>query len=172
MRGFLIFFKKHSLFKNLVIDCRKNRKKRGVMSTDIENVAEYLPNVVHEMVNIAGFSDVEKIIKRFGGSRFRFSDGIHYFPKLKELIGKESAIKLRTHFQSEEIYIPRCDVALRVLRNQRLKADFDYLTQREGKSGRMSMLEICHKYKISDRQAWDIVYSLQREPKAQQTTLF
>ncbi|MFS7554038.1 Mor transcription activator family protein, partial [Pasteurella multocida] len=84
--------------------------------------------------------------------------------KLKELIGKESAIKLRTHFQSEEIYIPRCDVALRVLRNQRLKADFDYLTQREGKSGRMSMLEICHKYKISDRQAWDIVYSLQREP--------
>uniref|UniRef100_UPI00403D75DB Mor transcription activator family protein n=1 Tax=Pasteurella multocida TaxID=747 RepID=UPI00403D75DB len=142
------------------------------MSTDIENVAEYLPDVVHEMVNIAGFSDVEKIIKRFGGSRFRFSDGIHYFPKLKELIGKESAIKLRTHFQSEEIYIPRCDVALRVLRNQRLKADFDYLTQREGKSGRMSMLEICYKYKISDRQAWDIVYSLQREPKAQQTTLF
>ena len=83
-----------------------------------------------------------------------------YFPRLKKaLIGQESAVKLRHYFQAEEVYIPRCEVALRSLRNERLKADFDHITQTEKKSGRTAMLELCPKYKLCDRQAWEIIYA-------------
>lgn len=142
------------------------------MSTKFENVAQYLPSVVHEMVSIAGFPDVEKIIKRFGGTRFRFTDGTHYFPKLRDLIGKDNSIKLREYFCSEEVYIPRCDVALRVLRNQHLKADFDYLTLKEKRSAKMALLDICYKYQISERQAREIIASFNQTNTEIQQALF
>ena len=141
------------------------------MQSRFERVAGYLPEIVLEMVELVGFGDVEKIIHRFGGTTFRFTDGAVYFPRLKELIGLESAVKLRHYFQAEEVYIPRCEVALRLLRNERLKADFDYITQTEKKSGRTAMLELCPKYRLSDRQAWEIIRAHPR-PSYQQTPLF
>ena len=147
------------------------------MQSKFESVADYLPEIVLEMVELVGFIDVEKIINQFGGTTFRFTDGAVYFPKLKELIGLESAAKLRHYFQAEEVYIPRCETALRLLRNERLKADFDYITQTEKKSGRTAMQELCPKYRLSDRQAWEIVRALQRlsyqqKLSYQQTPLF
>lgn len=134
---------------------------------ELSDVSGYLPDVVHQMIDVVGFRAVEKVIRTFGGTTFCFTDGVHYFPKLIELIGRESAVKLRHYFRSEQVYIPRCEVALRTLRNQRLKAEFDYLTQEQHKSGRMAMLEICPKYQLSDRQAWEIVYRFNREAQAQ-----
>ncbi|HDR1020968.1 TPA: mor transcription activator family protein [Pasteurella multocida] len=140
--------------------------------SEFREVSEYLPDVVHQMINAVGFHDVEKIINKFGGTSFRFSDGEHYFPKLIEVIGEKSAVTLREYFCAEIVYIPRCIVALRMLRNQQLKADFDYLTSEEKKSGRLAMLEICPKYKISNRQAWEIINSFRRENKIKQHALF
>ncbi|HDR1196571.1 mor transcription activator family protein [Pasteurella multocida] len=139
---------------------------------DLKNVAKHLPDVVHEMINIAGFHNTEKIIKRFGGARFRFTDGAHYFPRLSGLIGEQDAIKLRQHFSSEEVYIPRCDVALRILRNQNLKADFDYLTLKEEKSDKIALLDICYKYQLSERQVREIIASFRRENTSRQESLF
>ena len=142
------------------------------MQSKFESVAEYLPEIVLEMVELVGFVEVEKIIHQFGGTTFRFTDGAVYFPKLKALIGVESAVKLREYFCAEEVYIPRCEVALRLLRNERLKAHFDFITQNEKKSGRTAMLELCPKYCISDRQAWEIVRNHQSMPQYEQATLF
>lgn len=141
------------------------------MQSKFESIAEYLPEIVLEMVELIGFVDVEKIINQFGGATFRFTDGSVYFPKLKELIGLESAVKLRHYFKSEEVYIPRCEVALRLLRNERLKADFDYITQGQKKSKRTAMLEICQKYNVSDRWVKEIVRAHQAQ-KYQQVPLF
>ncbi|VEH67120.1 Uncharacterised protein [Rodentibacter pneumotropicus] len=38
-------------------------------------------------------------------------------------------MKLREVFRGEWLYIPRCQTALRVLRNYHFKADYDHLTQ-------------------------------------------
>ncbi|MEE6045282.1 mor transcription activator family protein, partial [Avibacterium paragallinarum] len=116
-----------------------------------EDVADCLPPVVLEMVDLVGFDVTEKIIRHFGGVCFLFSDGAMYFPKLKSLVGLEHATALRQYFKSEEVYIPRCEVALRTLRNIRLVNDFLIKTQVEGKSGRAAMLELCPKYALSDR---------------------
>ncbi|MEE6030349.1 Mor transcription activator family protein [Avibacterium paragallinarum] len=139
----------------------------------LEDVADCLPPVVLEMVDLVGFEVTEKIIRHFGGVCFLFSDGAIYFPRLKALIGLENATILRQYFKSEEVYIPRCEVALRTLRNIRLVNDFLIKTQVEGKSGRAAMLELCPKYALSDRQAWEIVRNAQRHsPLATQSSLF
>ncbi|MFZ7224327.1 Mor transcription activator family protein [Avibacterium avium] len=138
-----------------------------------EDVADCLPPVVLEMVDLVGFEVTEKIIRHFGGVCFLFSDGAIYFPRLKALIGLENATILRQYFKGEEVYIPRCDVALRTLRNTRLVNEFLMKTQVEGKSGRAAMLDLCPKYALSDRQAWEIVRDAQRHsPLATQSSLF
>ncbi|OOF50285.1 mor transcription activator family protein [Rodentibacter genomosp. 1] len=135
------------------------------MVMKLEDVAELLPESVQQMVDLVGFPTVEKIITHFGGATFRFTDGVHYFPKLKELIGLENAMKLREVFRGEWLYIPRCQTALRVLRNYHFKADYDHLTQTKKTSGRMAMLELCPKYQISDRKGWEILAKV-RHPEA------
>lgn len=142
------------------------------MVVKLEDVAELLPESVQQMVDLVGFPAVEKIITHFGGATFRFTDGAYYFPKLKELVGFESAVKLRDVFRGEWLYIPRCQVALRVLRNYRFKAEYDYLTQTQHKSGRMAMLELCPKYQISDRSGWEIVAQVRNPPESDNLSLF
>ena len=122
-----------------------------------DEVSELLPDVVHQMIDVIGLVQTEKIIKHFGGITFRFTDGHCYFPKLIDVIGNNDAIKLRNYFKCEQVYIPRCEAALRMLRNMQFKADYDYLTKAENKSGRMAMMELCPKYNISDRHGWAIV---------------
>ncbi|WP_179108348.1 hypothetical protein [Rodentibacter rarus] len=92
------------------------------MQSQFERVADCLPEVVLEMVEPVRFNDVEKIVHLFGRVNFLFSDGKVYFPKLKALIGLESAVKLLRYFKSERVYIPRCEVALCLLRNGWLSA--------------------------------------------------
>lgn len=142
------------------------------MVANLEDVAELLPETVQQMVDLVGFPTVEKIITNFGGATFRFTDGVHYFPKLKALIGLESAVKLREVFRGEWVYIPRCETALRVLRNYRFKADFDCLTQHLNKSGRMAMLELCPKYQLSDRCGWEIVAQVRNPKESSNFALF
>lgn len=142
------------------------------MVANLEDVAELLPETVQQMVDLVGFPTVEKIITNFGGATFRFTDGVHYFPKLKALIGLESAVKLREAFRGEWVYIPRCETALRVLRNYRFKADFDCLTQHLNKSGRMAMLELCPKYQLSDRSGWEIVAQVRNPKESSNFALF
>ncbi|HDR1912010.1 mor transcription activator family protein [Pasteurella multocida] len=127
--------------------------------SEFREVSEYLPDVVHRIIDITSFPAAEKIIKRLGGTTFKFKKTPFYFDLLKDLIGEEDAEKLRQYFLGCEVYIPRCEVALRVLRNRRFKADFDYLTQEEKKSARKAIFELCPKYQISDRQGWEIVSS-------------
>ncbi|PJG83784.1 mor transcription activator family protein [Caviibacterium pharyngocola] len=136
----------------------------------LEDVTELLPDIVQDMIRLIGFADTEKMIKTFGGVTFRFTDGVVYFPKLVELIGRDKAIKLREFFRCEHAYIPRCEVALRMLRNYNFKSDYDRLTQIERKSGRQAMLELCPKYQISDRLGWSLIKDMQ--PSATQSALF
>ena len=75
-------------------------------------------------------------------------------------------------FRGEWVYIPRCETALRVLRNYRFKADFDYLTQHLNISGRMAMLELCPKYQLSDRSGWEIVAQVRNPKESSNFALF
>lgn len=137
--------------------------------SDFKQVEAYLPEVVKEMVAIIGFPATERVIKQFGGVSFSFSLGQHYFPRLVEVIGVELAHQLRTHFKSEWLYIPRCETALRVLRNRRFQVEFHALKQQKQISANLAMLELCPKYGISERHGWAI---LAQAPINAQPSLF
>lgn len=136
---------------------------------EFEQVEAYLPPVVKEMAELIGFPATEQVIKHFGGVDFHFSQGLRYFPRLIEVLGAETAEKLRGYFQRERLYIPRCDVALKMLRNQRFKVEFAQIKAEKQISGHLAMLELCPKYGISERHAWDI---LQQPSPITQPSLF
>lgn len=143
------------------------------MQSEFENVAEFLPESVREMVDIIGFCAVEKLVRKFGGGSFKLSDrSALYFDKLAEVIGKESAEKLLQYFGCEEIYIPRCDKALKILRNQRFYAAWCALKEERKLSGRMAMVELCPQFEITWRTGWEIVQKFERGQFGPQATLF
>lgn len=139
---------------------------------EFENVAEFLPESVREMVDIIGVSAVEKLVRKFGGGSFKLSDRSLYFDKLVEAIGKESAEKLLHYFGCDEIYIPRCEKALKILRNQRFYAAWCELKEERKLSGRMAMVELCPQFEITWRTGWEIVQKCERGQFGGQTTLF
>lgn len=140
--------------------------------TDFENVEQYLPESVKEIVEVIGLPDTEKLVKAFGGCSFQFARSGSYFARLKNVLGQDVAIKLQRYMGGCEVYIPRCETALRILRNQRLYADFCQLTELDELSGSLAILKLCPKYNISDRTAWEVVRYYQQGRKQIQTTLF
>ncbi|MDP0232215.1 Mor transcription activator family protein [Glaesserella parasuis] len=139
---------------------------------EFENVEEYLPDSVREIVAVIGLPATEKFVKAFGGFSFQFSKSAKYFDKLREVLGQEDAVKLQSYMQVGEVYIPRCETALRILRNQQLYADFCHLTETEKLSGRMAIMRLCQKYQICDRTAWEVVRYYQRYKAVSQSVLF
>ncbi|OOF47924.1 mor transcription activator family protein [Rodentibacter trehalosifermentans] len=115
---------------------------------------------MQEIAEIIGMENLELFLKNFGGVCFRFSNGKVYFPELENALGAELAEKLQRHFSGEDIYIPLCHIALKVLRNYQIKAEFDYYTQEEGLSGRKTVRLLSPKYQLSDRTIWQIMRDL------------
>lgn len=70
----------------------------------------------------------------------------------------------------EELYVPRCEGALRELRNEQFRSEFFDLTERQGVSRLMAMSALCPRYQISDRTGYNIVGS--RTQVADQQHLF
>lgn len=140
----------------------------------LEQVAALLPEIVREIVDIIGFADTEKLIRAFGGLEFFFRKGEVYYPKLIDVLGEDVAEQLYQYFKGERVYLPRCDIALRALRNARFRTEYHYLTQNEQKSGRQAMIALCPKYQISDRMGWEIVRQSHRPgpPHLSQGDLF
>lgn len=142
--------------------------------SEFESVEHYLPESVKEIVDLIGLSATEKLIKAFGGFSFPVFQGKVYFEKLKDVLGEEDAEKLYDYLRSNIAYLPRCQTALRLLRNERIYTDYCRMTEQEGISGRLAIMQICSKYGVSDRIAWDAVRYLKSKPKQPitQTSLF
>lgn len=144
----------------------------GFFMSEFESVEHYLPETVKEIVGVIGLPATEKLIKAFGGFSFQFSNGKVYFDKLKEVLGQDDAVKLQAYMGACEVYLPRCETALRMLRNQQIYADYCQLTEQGGLSGRLAIMQICPKYSVCDRVAWEAVRYYQRKHTVSQATLF
>lgn len=129
--------------------------------SEFAKVESYLPESIKEIVEIIGFPATEKLVNQLGGSDFLFAQQGKYADKLIEVLGQEDAQKLLNYFSKygarEMFYIPRCDSAIRILRNQRFVREFHDFCQENAVSRRMAMVEICPKYGISTRYGWELV---------------
>lgn len=133
---------------------------------------DYLPESIQEIVGVIGLADTEKLVKAVGGTRFKFGKGKQETARLKLLqqtIGETQTEKLLAVFGGDVMYIPRCQLALQKLRNQRFRAAFDDLIA-NGTSKAMALLQLCPEYGISQRTADSILK--ERETTVSQGQLF
>ncbi|MCO6514882.1 MULTISPECIES: Mor transcription activator family protein [Snodgrassella] len=126
-----------------------------------ESIKHLLPPIMHEIMDIIGLEATKALVDAIGGTSFRFSAGVKDCPRYRilcEAIGEEMTTKLLERFRNSDEYIPRCATAMRALYYAQFKHDFEYLTQYDKKSARMALLQLCPRYKISERTGWKIIH--------------
>lgn len=144
-----------------------------MVDLDLERVRHLLPESMLDIVEAIGVKSACELVKAIGGARFKFGRGKQDTPRLHILfaaIGEAKTYQLLRVFGGEELYVPRCEEALRELRNEQFRRDFIALTT-NGVSKLMAMSQLCPEYKISERTGYTIVRD-NCEPVSKQETLF
>lgn len=132
-----------------------------------------LPESMQQIAEVIGLDGAEKLVRAVGGARFKFGKGRHNTARMKLLrqaVGKVGADKLAAVFGGDELYIPRCSVQLRKIRNRRFRAAFMALTDGGKTSKAMALTELCPQFGLSHRTADKIL--AEREAVAVQGALF
>jgi Mor family transcriptional regulator len=136
--------------------------KITVNHDELAQIERLLPESAKMLIHVLGYSATSRLINRFGGvtlaaksgaARER-SGGVHAL--LREVLTEDESRKLIGYLGADQFYIPRCDSALRELRNARFIAAIA-ARQDEGMSIRQAMALLCPEYGISDRQGWKLI---------------
>ncbi|MFV8875357.1 Mor transcription activator family protein [Serratia sp. 14-2641] len=143
---------------------------------DIEQVRELLPDSILQIVELIGYPATSALLAKLGGVTFPFYKGLSEHDSaraalLREAIGDENVRILVKHFAGEVLYVPRCDRALRELRNRAFLNEFDELCK-SGVSALMVMTQLCPKYGFSDRFAWGLLADNKARKLNTQSSLF
>ncbi|MFO4111166.1 Mor transcription activator family protein [Enterobacter roggenkampii] len=143
---------------------------------NLEQVTELLPSAVIQIADLLGFPATEQLLSAFGGTTFPIGKGLRAMGAsraalLRDTIGDEKTQLLIKNFGGEVLYLPRCDRALRELRNRRFLAEFAEVRE-QGSSSLMAMTFLCPKYGFSDRFAWELLAQQKNKGSNSQGKLF
>ncbi|HHL0433577.1 Mor transcription activator family protein [Klebsiella quasipneumoniae subsp. similipneumoniae] len=143
---------------------------------NLQQVTELLPPVVIQIADLIGFPATERLLSAFGGTTFPIGKGLRALGAqraalLRDTIGDHNAQLLFKNFGGFPLYLPRCETALRELRNQRFLAEFDSVRQ-EGTSSLMAMTLLCPRYGFSDRFGWELLSKRKKSLSTRQQSLF
>lgn len=143
---------------------------------ELEQVKSLLPETVTEIAGLIGFPATMDLIRVFGGSTFPLGSGVRSLgafcvKRLRETIGEEKTKILTNAFNGEVLYLPRCDSALRELRNRAFISEFE-ARYAEGVSTPQLMIDLCPKYGFSDRFGWKILKAKKTVLPSEQHSLF
>lgn len=143
---------------------------------NLEQVTNLLPQPVTQIADLIGFPATEQLLAAFGGTTFPIGKGLRALGAtraalLRDTIGDEKAQLLIKTFGGEVLYLPRCDRALRELRNRRFLTEFAEVRQ-QGQSSLMAMTLLCPKYGFSDRFGWQLLALNKTKIESKQVNLF
>ncbi|GEM_PF-2537993 len=123
---------------------------------EIALVLPLLPVVATELAESIGLENALNLFAEFGGMNWRFSKSRPHagiaaqrFEEMAAVIGEDNAIRLGATFVDEEIYIPRCAIAMNALRDRQIIKDFDDLTKQI--SAREAFNQLARRYRCSSR---------------------
>ena len=142
---------------------------------ELERVKSLLPESVRQIADLIGYPATEKLLQAFGGTTFPVGKGMRAMGAsraelLRQTVGDDNALLLAKNFGGEVLYLPRCDRALRELRNRAFITEFNSM-RCGGLSSLRVMTELCPKYGFSDRFAWRLL-SQDKTVILQQNELF
>lgn len=120
-----------------------------------------LPQHVREIANIIGYSAAMRLVAELGGRSWEFAKGVNRpgqatVAALGEILGEEAADLLTSRVGGNKIYIPKCDTALRLLRDLEIHRQFEQAV-REGVTANTVVAELARAFELSDRRVWDIL---------------
>ena len=142
---------------------RGNKMAWSLSEKDFDDVRHLLPDGAVDLIQVVGADAAYRLIKRWGGTSLpvgmnKTRNGKILHAKLAEEIGEENALKIGRIFGRQRfLWVPKCQEALRELRNRQIRARLDELTMG---GGIYSMPEAVRKtaveYDLTDRQIWYI----------------
>ncbi|WP_405424355.1 Mor transcription activator family protein [Pantoea stewartii] len=143
---------------------------------ELEQVKALLPDSVITIAELIGFPATVELLKVLGGTTFPVGKGLRAMGAgraklLKETIGEDNARLMTAHFGGEVLYLPRCDRALRELRNRAFLGEFESLKD-SGISTPKIMTQLCPKYGFTDRFAWQLIATKKNSVSHTQQNLF
>ncbi len=99
---------------------------------EIALVVPLLPAGASDIAKVIGLENALNLFVEFGGMLWRFAKSrppaglaAQRFEEMAAVIGAENALLLGATFPDEEIYIPRCTIAMNALRDRQIIEDFD-----------------------------------------------
>ncbi|MGK4344016.1 Mor transcription activator family protein [Ectopseudomonas oleovorans] len=140
----------------------------------LEQVRELLPVQVRDIADLIGLPDTLRLVEHLGGTTWDFAKGRNRHGQIRiaalgDILGEETAARLTSHLGGEKLYIPKCDAAVRRLRDLEIHRQFEQ-GLREGVSANTLVAELARANRLSDRWVWLILKQPMSAPD--QTALF
>ncbi|VVE67855.1 hypothetical protein PAN31117_02792 [Pandoraea anapnoica] len=144
---------------------------------DFGDVEHLLPEVAQLLVRVIGISKATRLVEQLGGTTFPVPvylttrrDGEASFEALAEIVGRRAATDISKYFGGNNLYVPKCQRAMRELRGRAIRNEFDKLAREYGSRG--SVAKLAKQYRIADRHVWRILKMTDDVPHDDQGTLF
>ncbi|PZE13175.1 hypothetical protein DMX10_11650 [Pseudomonas sp. 57B-090624] len=129
---------------------------------NIESARDLLPSAVQRIADAVGLAAALRLVEQLGGTSWYFAQGHGRHGQarvaaLEEIVGEDAARRLTFLMNEREVvYIPKCDKAIRRLRDAEIHRQFDQAV-REGVSTNTVVNELARTYEMSDRHVWRIL---------------
>lgn len=135
---------------------------------NLDQVKGLLPKQLLEIADAIGLPAAQRLVEELGGTTWPVAKGVRRLgiirhEALKEVVGEAAANIMAERWANVPLYIPKCDVALRRVRDLEINQQF-VQGVREGVSANTLVAELARTYKLSDRRIWEILK--QPEPEA------
>lgn len=128
---------------------------------NIEQIQSMLPQQLQEIAEAIGLAATQRLVEELGGTTWPVAKGVRRLGQIRhaalvEVIGEDAATIMAERWANVPLYIPKCDAAIRRLRD--LEINRQYVQGcREGISSNTLVAELARSYKLSDRRIWEIL---------------
>lgn len=131
------------------------------MNYSIEQMQSLLPDSIAEVAEVLGMPATLMLVEKLGGTSLHVPQGANRrgLKRLNQVaaqIGQDNANKLAEFCCGEPLYIPRCDVALRRIRDLTICDKFEQGV-RAGKTANEVVVQLALEYRLTDRWIWKIL---------------
>ena len=150
----------------------------------IDQVKGLLPKQVVEIAEAIGLPATQRLVEALGGTTWTVAKGVRRLgiirhEALKDVIGEQAASIMAERWANVPLYIPKCDAAIRRLRDLEINRQFEQGVReqtvtgrsnsspvrpsyscacvREGVSANTLVAELARSNNLSDRRVWEIL---------------
>lgn len=133
-----------------------------------EDIAHLLPESFIALMTVAGVEAAFTLLHHYAGMHIPIGKnqtkaGKVLHAALTEVLEESIVNKIETAYANQrKLWIPKCDDALRELRNRYIRQQFDELTKTM--SATLAVSNLVYQHKMTDRHIWRILKEPDRLP--------